>query len=157
MSLYGTFLTDPNLETQGVIFDYGDFRVTLAFAGPSNKVYARLAEGLLKPYRRAIETGTMDPEIAQEVMRKLYAKTVVRNWETAERDPLTGDVIKGEDGEVKSWKQGIENEEGKIIPFTEDNVIVTYRKLPHLFLDHQEMASKMANYRVKQKEDSAKN
>ena len=33
MSMYGQFKTSDTLEIQGVVIDYGDFRVTLARAG----------------------------------------------------------------------------------------------------------------------------
>ena len=62
MSMYEEFETDPNLETGGIWIDYGSFRVQIARAGGANKKYLSYAETKTKPFRRAIQAGTMTEE-----------------------------------------------------------------------------------------------
>ena len=152
MGMYDNFETDPNLETNGIKVDYGDFRVTLAFAGASNKAFAKFAEAKLKPYKRAMDSGTLSQELSSKIMMEIYAKTIVRNWEVrkVEKDSITGE-------ELETWVQGIEAKDGSVMPFNEENVIKTFKALVNLFFDLQEMASKAANYRAIELEDDAKN
>lgn len=134
MSMYNQFKTDPELEKKGIILDYGEFRVTIARAGGSNKKYARVLDAKTKPYRRAIQTETMQEERAKELFREAFAEAVVLNWETKV------------DGK---WKSGIENPDGgELLKFGKDTVIQTLTNLPDLFADIQEQANKAALYRV---------
>ncbi len=144
MSMYGLFKTDVNLEKKGIIIDYGEFRVTIARAGGGNKKFAKLLEGKTKPYRRAIQTETMDSELAMGVLQKVYVDAVILNWET-----------KNEDGE---WEVGIEAPEGgPLLPFTSENILETFASLPDLFTDLQEQANKVALFRKEIMETDAGN
>lgn len=142
MGMYDVFETDEALEANGVWIDYGDFRVLLASAGQGNKNYVRYAEKKLKPVRRALESGALSNERSQALMADIYAKTIVLSWETQQ------------DGKMKA---GIEDSEGKIIPFNEANVEATLKALPRLFMDLQEQAASLANFRKGELEDEAKN
>ena len=140
--LYETFETDRDLENNGVWIDYGDFRVKLAFAGAQNKAFAKYAEAKLKPFRRAMDAGTLSQDISRDLMMDIYAKTVVLGWETK-----AGDV----------FVSGIEDKDGSVIPFTFPNVVKTFKALPAVFTDLQEMAGKISNFRAVKLEDEAKN
>lgn len=142
MGLYDTFKTDENLEQEGVILDYGDFRVRVAHTGGANKKYLRYAEAKMKPLRRALEAGSISNERSTAIMTDIFAKTVILNWETNVDD---------------DWKQGIEDEEGNLIEFNEENVRLTLTKLPKLFYDIQEQANSIANFRQGDLEEEAKN
>lgn len=141
-SMYSTFQTDQKLETEGVIIDYGDFRVRLAAAGQGNKSYARYAEKKLKPVRRAMEAGTLSNERSSAIMADIYAQTVVLMWETKK------------DGE---WVEGIDGEDGELLPFNKANVELTLVNLPRLFVDLQEQAMSLANFRKDELETEAGN
>jgi len=143
MSMYEKFKTDPDLERGGIIIDYGDFRVTVGRAGGANKKFAKLLASRTKPHNRAIQTDTMDPDLALEILRRVYAETIVLNWETKV------------DGK---FKVGIEAEEGdKPLPFNADNVELTLKNLPDIFMDLQEQASKMALFLASIQEANAGN
>jgi hypothetical protein len=146
MGMYDTFETDPALESQGIWLDYGDFRVLLASAGQGNKNYVRYAEKKLKPVRRALDSGALSNERSQALMADIYAQTIILSWETMKG---TGDKAKME--------VGIESKEGKILPFTEANVEQTLIALPRLFLDLQEQAASLANFRKGELEAEGKN
>lgn len=132
MSMYDSFQTDKDLERNGIVVDYGEFRVTVARAGGNNKRYLKLLDAKMKPYKRAYETDTLSNEIAVKILHEAYAQGVVTNWE----------VLK--DGE---WVQGIEAPDGSIMEFNADNVLQTFRNLPDLFQDIKSQAEKAALYR----------
>jgi hypothetical protein len=93
---YGSFRSDIDAEQEGVVLDYGPFRVTIARAGGSNKAYERVLEGLTKPYRRAIQLETLDAKVSEKIMKEAMAKAVILNWEVlvdAEEHPDTGDLL----------------------------------------------------------------
>ena len=142
MSMYGQFKTDSTLESKGIILDYGEFRITVARAGGANKKFAKLAEAKTKPFKRAIQTETMDNEKSMAIVREIYAEAVILNWETKVE---------------KKFKPGIEGEDGKVLPFNKKNVILTLTNLPDLFADIQEQATKSALYRESIRETDAKN
>jgi len=146
MGMYDVFETDETLEANGVWIDYGDFRVLLASAGQGNKNYVRYAEKKLKPVRRALESGALSNERSQALMADIYSKTIILAWE----------VMQGE-GDEKAMKSGIENREGEIVPFSEVNVETALRDLPRLFMDLQEQAASLANFRKGEIEDEGKN
>ncbi len=142
MSMYNQFQTDTSLESKGVIVDYGDFRVTIGRAGGSNKRYARILAAKSKKHRRAIQTETITDEKALNLLREVFAESVVFNWETKV------------DGK---WKKGIEGKDGKLLQFTVDNIIATFVALPDLFADIQEQAGSITLFRVVINEEDAGN
>tara|TARA_R110000851_G_scaffold16046_2_gene52523 strand:+ start:12859 stop:13302 length:444 start_codon:yes stop_codon:yes gene_type:complete len=146
MGMYDTFETDPALEAAGVWLDYGDFRVLLASAGQGNKSYVRYAEKKLKPVRRALESGALSNERSQSLMADIYAKTIILSWETSQG---TGDEAK--------MVSGIEAKDGSLLPFNEANVEQALLSLPRLFMDLQEQAASLANFRKGELESEGKN
>jgi hypothetical protein len=145
MGMYDVFETDEDLETNGVWIDYGEFRVKIASAGQGNKNYVRYAEKKLKPVRRALEAGALSNKRSQAIMADIYARTVILDWEIQDGD------------EENKMVQGIEDKNGKVIPFTEENVEITLKNLPRLFMDLQEQASSLANFRKEELEGDTKN
>ncbi len=143
MGMYDTFETDGNLEKNGVWLDYGDFRIRVASAGQGNKNYVRYAEKKLKPVRQAMNAGSLSNERSMSLLADIYSKTIVLDWQ-----------VRVEDGE---WSQGIEDKEGNIIAFNEENVKEAFHNLPRLFIDVQEQAQSLANFRSAELEDETKN
>ncbi len=142
MGMYDVFETDEDLETSGIWIDYGDFRVKIASAGQGNKKYVKYAEKALKPVRKAMQAGALSNERSQAIMSDIYAKTIVLDWETMEKDKL---------------KTGIEGRDGKIKPVNYDTVKTALTDLPNLFIDIQEQANSIANFRKEEQEEDAKN
>lgn len=147
MSMYQKFKTNPDLERNGIVVDYGDFRVTLARAGGANKRFERVTEAKTKPYRRAIQTETMDETVAVNLLREIYAETIILNWET--RVDGEGVVVTAENRDQGRWVSGIEPpQEGQpLLPFTVENVVETLIALPDIFTDIQAQAMKGTLYR----------
>lgn len=152
--MYKQFKTDTALEAKGVIIDYGNFRVTLARAGGGNKRFARLLEAKTKPYRRAIQTETMDDDRAQELLCEVYAEAVILKWEAK----VDGKWQVGiEPPPPKAPSEGQKSGGKKLLPFNTANVVSTLKNLPELFRDLQEQANKVAIYRENVLEDDAGN
>lgn len=142
MKLYDQFKTNEKLEQEGILVDYGSFRVRIARAGGSNKKFQKIAEAKLKPYRRALQTETMDNERSMEILREVYAEAVVLAWETKVDD---------------KWKSGIEGSDGEIMPFNTGNVLKTFNALPDLFTDIKDQADRAALFRENILEEDSKN
>lgn len=142
MGMYDTFEMDQNLEEKGVWLDYGDFRVRVAHAGQGNKNYVKYAEKKLKPIRKSLQFDSLANERAQAIMKDIYVTTVILDWETKVDDEMV---------------KGIEGRDGDVIAFNADNVLATLNALPALWLDIQEQANSIANFRKAEMEADTKN
>jgi len=142
MSLYADFKSDDKSEQEGVVLNYGDFRITVARAGGANKQYLKLLETKARPFQRAIQAGAFGNDRSMALLQEVYAETVVRNWETRVGD---------------EWKAGIESPDGSLLPVTKENLLVTFINLPDLFADLVESAGKGTLFRAALREEAAKN
>lgn len=142
MGMYDIFQTDEDLEVSGIWLDYGDFRIKIASAGQGNKKYVRYAEKALKPVRRAMQAGALSNERSLSIMSDIFAKTIVIDWQVK---------VEG------NWKTGIEGPDGEIVPFNYENVKKVFEDLPNLFIDIQEQANSIANFRKMELEEDSGN
>lgn len=142
MSMFDHFGTDSNLEKDGVWAEYGEFRIKVAHSGGANKNYSSSMEAETRNYRKAIQMGTLPEEKLSEILRKVFAESIITAWEVQK------------DGK---WVSGIHSKEGGIIPFNKENVILSFKLLPHLFNDIQEMSRGISAYRKEILEEDSKN
>jgi hypothetical protein len=142
MSLYSDFKTSKTLEVDGVRFVNGTYAYTLARSGGANKKFKKLFERLARPHRRQLDNGTLDNAVAERLMREVFAKTVVLKWETLR------------DGE---WVEGIELEDGSIVPATPETLIKVFEELEDLFTQLSEDAKNIAYFRQAGMEEDAGN
>ena len=90
MSLYQQFKSDANLEKSGILLEYGfsksgkPITIRIARAGGGNSAFTKRMEAKVKPYRRQIQTETIDTAIVEKLLREVYAETVVLGWENVE-------------------------------------------------------------------------
>lgn len=148
MSMFDQFETDTFLESDGIWIDYGEFRVLVARAGGANKRYLSYAENKTKPFRRAIQAGTMPEERSKALLYDIYAKTIVLDWQIADGEDKDG---------LTKWKKGIHKKGGGVLDVTPDNIVLTFKLLPALFLDLQQSAESIALFRKEEMEADAKN
>lgn len=148
MSMYKQFKTDDTLEKQGVVIDYGPFRVTVARAGGANKRFQLLLDAKSKPFKRAIQLETLPVETADRIMREVYAEAVVLKWETNTAP---------EDSPEPQWVEGIEQPDGSVAPATKENIEAAFIALPDLFADIREQAGKAALFREEVRKAEAGN
>lgn len=142
MSIYDKVRSDVALEQQGIILDYGNFRVTVARAGGGNKRYAAILEAKSRPFRRALATETLDPQVATKILREVYVDAVIQKWE----------VQRLGDG---AWVEGVDlDETGNPVPATKENILKTLSDptLSWLFDDLQAQATQVSLFRAARSE-----
>jgi hypothetical protein len=150
--LYAQFKTDPELERTGIELEYfidsnKSVIIKIARAGGGNSKYQRVLDVRTKPYRRQIQTDTIQPETLESVMREVYADSVVLGWFTATKDE------KGNETRVAT----VDDSNGNPMEFSRDNVVKLFRELPDLFADVQTSANKVSLFRMDELEAAAKN
>lgn len=116
-SPYELFETNEAHERKGVELDYGDFSITVARAGGSNRAYQKALETKTKPIRRALAAGQVDPKRTSAIMREVFAETVVIGW------------------------KDVTDKNGKKLPFNTANAVKLFKDLPDLFNDVMQQAS----------------
>ena len=142
MSLYKDFKTSEKLEVDGVRFLNGTYAYTIARSGGANKKFQKLFERLARPHRRQMDNGTLDPVVAERIMREVYAKTVVLKWETLQDE---------------EWVEGIELEDGSLVPATSSVLAEVFLDLPDLFTQIMEDAKSTSYFRIEGMEDDSGN
>lgn len=144
MSLYKQFKTDEKVEKEGVWLEYGSagedkpVRIKIARAGGTNSKFLQLLEKRSKPYRRQIQTETIDPKVAENLFMDVYAEAVVLGWENVTAADL------GETHETP-------------LEFTKENCLKLFKALPDLFADLREQANRVALFRLETREADAGN
>lgn len=145
MSLYKQFATDKNLEKTGIELEYPNEDglpstvIRIARAGGANERYSKVLEAKCKPYRRQIQTETITPEKMEQIMREVYAETVVLGWQNV-------DIPATENGPAMPNA-----------PFSHENCVRVFKDLPELFVDIQNQASKAALFKRENLEAAAGN
>lgn len=154
-SLYAMFKTDKEVETKGILINYGDVRFRVARAGGANQKFKNTFQELSKPYRRQIDNETLDDETAERIGREVYARAVILSWETRKRDE-NGDLVKDDTGKVV-WEPVFVTDKGERLEFNVKNVMRVLEELPDLFTDIKVMAQNHANYRRSEEAEDAGN
>jgi hypothetical protein len=130
---YGAYETDPDLEKGGVTFSLGSKGTfKLARAGGANQRYKETVRKLTQPYRRQIANGTIDPEQADALLAKAFARSVIVGWE------------------------GVTGRDGEPMDFTVANAEKLLTDLPDLFADLRSLAEDMNAYRKEDVEAEGK-
>lgn len=129
---YEMFKTSDKVEKDGIWLHYGSFAIKIARAGGSNKRYAEVLLKKSKPYRRQLQTETLAPEVADNMMIEVYAETVALDWE--------GEIGPG----------------GKKAPFSKDAFIKVMKDLPDLFADVIDQSGKAALFLQEEVEEDIK-
>lgn len=144
MGLYDQNQTNIDVEKSGKWIDYGGYRIKIARAGGSNRKYLSELELAMKPIRRAIDAGTVPQERQKAIMVDVFAKTIIKGWETWDDDK-------------EEWVSGIELEDGTIGKFTKELVVETLNALPSVLEDIQKDAMQLQNFLEAAREDEAGN
>lgn len=143
MSLFKNFKTDPNAEKNGVLIEYGEFRLRLARIGGSNTDFAKRYEELMKPYRR-VPKDQLKADVQEKIVTTVFTETVIKpnTWQT---------LVDGE------WVDGIESESGEIIPATAENMAKILLELPDLYNALFKEANSITNFLAEARQEDAKN
>lgn len=149
-NVYSMFKTDREAEAKGIVLDYDQFRVTIARAGGANRDFKRVLEEASRPHQKLIQNDQFTNEQAEDLLKTVYAKTVVRDWEVR---------TKTDEG-VGDWVQGISDPDtGDLLPFSWENVLKIFQapELNDLYMDIRDSAQKAALFRMSLREEAAKN
>ncbi len=134
MSLYDMYETDPDMETGGVILNYGEGqRIKVARAGGANVQFGKSLERTMRPYRKQLDNGTLDNDVANKLFVRVYAESVVKDWE------------------------GVTDRDKKPMKFSVENCVQLFTDLPELFADVREASNAISNYKLDMVEDDVKN
>lgn len=148
MSMYSQFKTNEQLEREGVVHDFGSFRVRLGRAGGANQRFNKLAEKFAKENSRLIANNLLSNEKAKAAMHNIYAEGVVFDWEVP---------IKNDENGIIEWVPGIEMPDGTIGEFNKENLIETFINLNDLFEQLVELSKTRENYSQELVDASVKN
>jgi len=144
MSMYSAFKTDQKKETEGVIVDFGNFRVTVRRAGGANKAFQKAMERIVAPYRRIAQLGTMQEGKMRELLAEGYAEAIITNWEyQKEAEDGLGEPV---------WTKGLELADGSIGEVTQENVKTVLVAQPDIFDMVKDVADNLRNYRTEDDE-----
>lgn len=130
---YSVFRTDKSLEKEGIVLDYGDFKIKIARAGGANAAFQKALAAKVRPYKRQLDAGTIPDDVAEKLFLDVYAESVVLGWE------------------------GVTDENGKPLPYSKENAVKLFSDLPDLFRDVQNQAASISNFRAEVTEDTIKN
>jgi hypothetical protein len=139
-SPYAMFQTDETVERQGVTIEYGPFYFKVARAGGSNSRYRDVLRERMRPHRRALENEVMNDDLANRIVREVFAETVVLGW--GSEDLGEGKIVAPD---------------GKPLDFSVENVKQLFKDLPELGNDLMNQATKFNNFRAVVAELDAKN
>lgn len=129
MSLYKQFKTDEALETDGIWIEYGTteagqpIRIKIARAGGRNTAFSKALERATRPYRKAIQAGSLPKDVVEDLYLDVFARAVVKGLEN------------------------FEDKDGADLPFTVDSIKYLAKELPDLYADWQEQANRLAVFR----------
>lgn len=136
------FETVPTLEMDGVVVEYAPgIEVMVARAGGGNKKYSRVINRLSKPYRRAIDSETLDETIGDNLLVEAYAEAILKGWKGFTKDLITHN----------------DNDADEVVPFNKENAIALLKAQPNLFTDIREVAGKLEAYRSETLESESGN
>ena len=124
--------TDKRLEQEGVELDFGGGRfITIARAGGSNRKYAATISRLHEPHKAALRYGSIDEDVAIDLMHTVFAEAVVVGW--------------------RGW---IDDQTDQEMEFTVENVKKLFRVLPEVYHEVRDKSDEFKTFALKEVEDS---
>ena len=127
------FETDKNIEREGVIVEYAPgVEIKIARAGGANKKFAKIMQRLARPYRRAIQTDSIDEKILTGLFITAYAAAIILSWKGFTKDLITHNDA---DADV-------------LLDFNLENIEAVLHAQPDLFADIQKTADNIAIFRA---------
>lgn len=108
----------------------GGIRILILRAGGSNYAFTRAFQKMIRPIRKQVDAGTLDPEKSDSLLRRVYAEYVMRDWE------------------------GVTDEDGNRVPYTPDAGEAFLETFPVLFDEMQTVASEAATFQEQSLEEA---
>lgn len=139
MSLYKAFETDAVLEQQGIDIEYGTadngkpIRFKICRSGGQNHAYVKGLDNAIRPYRALLQNDSLDNDVAERVMRKVFCQHVLIGWEN------------------------VQGRDGKYLDFSPEAAEALMIDLPDIYADLTRQAGKAANFRKEILDAAVKN
>ncbi len=125
------FATDKKKEQEGAWVDFGEgIRIKIARIG--NPRYQEEFQRVSGPYKRQMRRGTMRDEVAEKLLTKVMAKTIVLDWEGLEED-------------------------GKAVKYSAEKAERILTDYPDLRDEIADLAKDIASFRAEEDEETEKN
>ena len=133
MNLYEIFDEDKLDESESFTLELqdGDAKISfeLARAGGDNKKFGTKLNALMKPYKYAMQKGTMKDEQAERILCQALADTVILGWD------------------------GVTDREGNELEYSTETAASLLMELPSLRQMIQDEASDVANFIAADREE----
>ena len=123
------FKTDRTRETQGVWVDIGD-GARLLIARLNNEHYKQVFLHVSRPYKAQVRTGTMQEDLAEDLLCQCYSKAILLNWE------------------------GLQDDGGNEIPYSEEKAYELLKALPDFRALVEDFATTRELYRKEELEQA---
>jgi hypothetical protein len=134
MGTYRNFRTDATIEREGLILDLGDSgKFKIARAGGANDKYQQKLFQLLRPHRRAMQLGTLDPKVDRAIAVEAFVDAILLGWE------------------------GVTDENGEALAYSRAAAMKLFTDLPDLLSQLQQSAGDASLFREEYTESDAKN
>lgn len=136
------FETDKSVEKDGIWIEYAPgVEVRIARAGGANKRFAKTMKRLSQPYRRALQTNSIDENILLGLFIKGYARAIVLEWKG-----FTKDLITHDDADADT-----------VLDLNQENCEAVLQEQPDLFADIQKAGDDISLFRAEINEADSKN
>jgi len=151
MGLAKDYKTDSAKEADGVevklsVNDDGTVPTfVLSRMSKSNKRYTKAFELATRPYRRQIELKTLNEKTAEDMLRKVFAETVLLGWSNIQNEMVGGAPL---------FAHLPVNAN---IPFNAENALSLFELLPELYDELSAQATDVSLFRAAAVDDEAKN
>lgn len=133
-SIYELFERDEDMETKGIWQNFGVYgRFLIARAGGSNSRFSSMLSKVMEPYQRQIQKNMLEESVANDLLIKVFAKTVILGWD------------------------GVTGKDGNELKYSYEACVKLITDLPDFFLDMREEAMRISNFRKIDLEDDGKN
>ena len=134
-SQFGNYATDKGLEVEGVRVRLEADSPTwflVARSGGSNRAYDRAVQKNSRRYQKQLQRGLLDNEVAEtEIIKPAFIQCCMLDW------------------------GGVTGEDGKEIPFSRQACEELFAEYPDVYDVLREQASELANYRIREQEETA--
>lgn len=124
---------DEKLEEVGIDLSFGKGRfITIVRSGLTNRKYRSVLASTFKPHTIANGKISLSDDEANDLMKKVYAKSVVIGW------------------------KGFKDKDNKDIPFNEKNCVELFTDSPEIYNIVQDQSSKFSNFAIGEVKDAGK-
>ena len=133
MNLYKMFKTSEYNEKEGIFIELAPgvkFKITRI--GGSNKKYQEMFANLTRPYKRLIDSGNLQNDMARKLLITAFTEAALVGWE------------------------GVTDAAGNPLEYTKENATKLFTDLPDLFDTLNTEASNAQNFKDEEVESIAK-